>query len=562
MRAPKSQFVLFFLPLIVLITGCSMTPRESQPSVAPNVDSSETALPNAVKRSTQRFPEATLFSILAADLSRSRGDFVNAARLITEQAIALNDEQLFLEAAWLTYEHDPQNFQYVLSKWYDSFPESDSQRAFVAQISIEQNSLNEAFDVALTIKDPAIASPFFQRIASITMNWRHEGKIQVIALFENARRERPDILGLDIGIALIKSTIDVETAIQELETLHESHPDATNITLALTGILANHNKLQRAHDILDESLARRFNLDLATQQAKLSYYLDEESNGLTQLIEVAEDTPVWYRDSAQWALDRGFTDDANTLTEALARYSYFTEDAVLLQGRLSLTNGAIQEAIEHFSSLSRPDLRKQALQYTLTEVIASDDYEEFASQLMSISRSNLDVEFAWVNQLNAISNIEQRLTHLEVTHQLLNSAASLEFLVAELRSSGMDLTADQVMLSFIEQNPTNAWTMNNLAYSWITRDIRLDEARTLLNEAVSLNPDDAATLDSLGWLEYKLGNVEAALPLIERANALEAHPEIMHHLAIIVRALDNEERYQELMNRLQQLFPNYPVSPL
>ena len=562
MRSPKLPFALFCLPLIIVVAGCSVNPRVSQDPRTSEVNSSVTASANTVKRSTQRFPEATLFSILAADLSRSRGDFVNAARLITEQAIALKDEQLFLEASWLTYEHDSENLQYVLSNWYESFPESDSQRAFIAQISIEQNSLNEAFDVALTIKDPAIASPFFQRIASITMNWRYEGKIQVITLFENARSERPDILGLDIGIALIRSTIDVETAIQELETLHKAHPDATNITLALTGILANNDKLQRAYDILDDSLSRRFNLDLATQQAKLSYYLDAETNGLPQLIDAAEDAPAWYRDSAQWTLDRGFTDDANTLTEALARYSYFTEDAALLQGRLSLSNGEIQEAIEQFSSLSRPDLRSKALQYTLTEVITSDEYEQFADQLTSISRSNLDVEFAWVNQLNATSNIEQRLTHLEVTHQLLNSAASLEFLVAELRSSGMDLTADQVMLSFIEQNPTNAWTMNNLAYSWITRDIRLDEARILLNEAVSLNPEDAATLDSLGWLEYKLGNIEAALPLIERANALEAHPEIMYHLAIIVRALDNEERYQELMNRLQQLFPNYPVSPL
>jgi tetratricopeptide (TPR) repeat protein len=528
----------------------------------PKTDTSITAPASEEKRSTQRFPEATLFSMLAADLSRSRGDFVTAARLITEQAIALKDEPLFLEASWLTYEYDPQNLQYVLSSWHDNFPESDSQRAFIAQISIEQNSLNEAFDVALTIKDPAIASPFFQRIASIAMNWRYEGKLQVITLFENARNERPDILGLDIGIALIRSTIDAETAIQELESLHETNPDATNITLALTGILANNDQLQRAHEILEDSLDRRFNLDLATQQAKLSYYLEAETDGLTHLIDNAEDTPVWYRDSAQWALERGFTDDASTLTETLARYNYFTEDATLLHGRLSLTRGEFQAAIEYFSSLSRPDLRSQAVQYTLSEVNASDEYEQFAGQLTSISRSNLDVEYAWVNHLNSISTIEQRLPRLELTHQLINSSASLEFLVNELRSSGMDLTADQMMLRFIEQNPTSAWTMNNLAYSWITRDIRLDEARTLLNEAVSLNPEDAATIDSLGWLEYKLGNVEAALPLIERANALETHPEIMYHLAIILRALGNDERYQELMDRLQQLFPNYPVSPL
>lgn len=561
MRSPKSQFVLFCLPLIVLVTGCSIKPQVSQ-APTPKADTSITALANEEKRSTQRFPEATLFSMLAADLSRSRGDFVTAARLITEQAIALKDEPLFLEASWLTYEYDPQNLQYVLSSWHDNFPESDSQRAFIAQISIEQNSLNEAFDIALTIKDPAIASPFFQRIASITMNWRYEGKLQVITLFENARSERPDILGLDIGIALIRSTIDAETAVKELESLHKTNPDATNITLALTGILANNDQLQRAHEILEDSLDRRFNLDLATQQAKLSYYLESETDGLTHLIDNAEDTPVWYRDSAQWALERGFTDDANTLTEALARYNYFTEDATLLHGRLSLASGEFQDAIEYFSSLSRPDLRSQAVQYTVSEVNASDEYEQFADQLTSISRSNLDVEYAWVNHLNSISTIEQRLTRLELTHRLINSSASLEFLVNELRSSGMDLTADQMMLRFIEQNPTSAWTMNNLAYSWITRDIRLDEARTLLNEAVSLNPEDAATIDSLGWLEYKLGNVEAALPLIERANALETHPEIMYHLAIILRALGNDERYQELMDRLQQLFPNYPVLPL
>lgn len=73
--------------------------------------------------------------------------------------------------------------------------------------------------------------------------------------------------------------------------------------------------------------------------------------------------------------------------------------------------------------------------------------------------------------------------------------------------------------------------MNNLAYSWISRGRRLVEAAALIAIAVRAVPDEAAYLDSLGWLLFQTGNYsEAVPPLCEAAKRDPGHPEVLVHL--------------------------------
>jgi Flp pilus assembly protein TadD len=73
--------------------------------------------------------------------------------------------------------------------------------------------------------------------------------------------------------------------------------------------------------------------------------------------------------------------------------------------------------------------------------------------------------------------------------------------------------------------------MNNLAYSWVSRGRRLSEAAGLIATAVRAVPEEAAYLDSLGWLLYQTGHYrEAVPPLCEAAKRDPGHPEVLVHL--------------------------------
>lgn len=86
----------------------------------------------------------------------------------------------------------------------------------------------------------------------------------------------------------------------------------------------------------------------------------------------------------------------------------------------------------------------------------------------------------------------------------------------------------------IRLRPENAHAYNALGYSLADRNIRLEEAGTLLEKAVSLAPDDAFILDSLGWLQYRQGKLDASVKTLKRAYALRPDTEIAVHLGEVL----------------------------
>jgi tetratricopeptide (TPR) repeat protein len=81
--------------------------------------------------------------------------------------------------------------------------------------------------------------------------------------------------------------------------------------------------------------------------------------------------------------------------------------------------------------------------------------------------------------------------------------------------------------------PRSAVIMNSLGYSLMAHDIDLIEGFRLLQQAHEARPDSGAIMDSLGRANYKLGNLDEAQRLIERAIELRADspdPEIFDNL--------------------------------
>jgi Flp pilus assembly protein TadD len=77
--------------------------------------------------------------------------------------------------------------------------------------------------------------------------------------------------------------------------------------------------------------------------------------------------------------------------------------------------------------------------------------------------------------------------------------------------------AEPDMQMALKLSPNQPYVLNYLAYSWALRGQNLEQAKTMLTQAVALDPNDGAVIDSLGFVEMKLGNTPQALSLLTQA---------------------------------------------
>jgi tetratricopeptide (TPR) repeat protein len=94
----------------------------------------------------------------------------------------------------------------------------------------------------------------------------------------------------------------------------------------------------------------------------------------------------------------------------------------------------------------------------------------------------------------------------------------------------------------IAAKPESSTAYNALGYSFADRNIRLPEAKKLLEKALALSGNDPFITDSLGWAEFRMGNTAQALALLQRAYAARPDPEIAAHLGEVYWASGQKDK--------------------
>jgi len=93
---------------------------------------------------------------------------------------------------------------------------------------------------------------------------------------------------------------------------------------------------------------------------------------------------------------------------------------------------------------------------------------------------------------------------------------------------------EKSLRTVIEQAPDNHHAYNALGYSLAERNVRLQEALALIDKALSLAPGDPFIMDSMGWVQFRLGNLNAAETQLRQAYTLRSDPEIAVHLGEVL----------------------------
>lgn len=132
-----------------------------------------------------------------------------------------------------------------------------------------------------------------------------------------------------------------------------------------------------------------------------------------------------------------------------------------------------------------------------------------------------------------------------------NPRSRFRFLLAlanSQRDRGDEVEATKTMELALALQPDHVGINNDVAYGWIDRGIRLDDAERMIAYSVSREPRQMAYLDTYGWLLYKKGRLEEARKWLERAVRArrEQDPVILDHLGDTLWRLGEKEAAQEL----------------
>ncbi|MDZ5633230.1 tetratricopeptide repeat protein [Janthinobacterium sp. GMG1] len=103
--------------------------------------------------------------------------------------------------------------------------------------------------------------------------------------------------------------------------------------------------------------------------------------------------------------------------------------------------------------------------------------------------------------------------------------------------------------------PDNQHAYNALGYSLAERGIRLEEAHALIEKALQMAPGDPFIMDSMGWVQFRMGNLAAAENALRRAYAVRSDPEIAVHLGEVLWQKGDKAEAQKLWREARSKDP-------
>lgn len=146
----------------------------------------------------------------------------------------------------------------------------------------------------------------------------------------------------------------------------------------------------------------------------------------------------------------------------------------------------------------------------------------------------------------AVNNIPNTIELIYDYAMAAERIGKLDIMEAELRKA-------------IQLRPDFAAAYNALGYSFADRNIKLNEAKTLIETALKLQPDDHYMLDSLGWVHYRLGNLTLAAEYLRKAYETQADPEIAAHLGEVLWKQGLQEEAKKIWANALKDYPENDV---
>jgi len=215
--------------------------------------------------------------------------------------------------------------------------------------------------------------------------------------------------------------------------------------------------------------------------------------------------------------------------------------------------------VESGGNFDRARLRRAGLLARLDEM---GQARELLARVRETGSEEL-IEQAWLAEAELLLDAGQPDDCVDLLTEILRQTPSSIWLLYSRALCAVDAErlelAEQDLRRIIQIDGDNAMALNALGYTLTDLTPRHSEALRLIQRALELQPDDAATLDSMGWVLYRLGRLDEALPYLQRAHAMDDNPEIAAHLAEVMFFGGQREEAMAMMDVLLDEHPNEAI---
>ena len=118
---------------------------------------------------------------------------------------------------------------------------------------------------------------------------------------------------------------------------------------------------------------------------------------------------------------------------------------------------------------------------------------------------------------------------------------------------------EKTLREILRKNPDDVNSLNALGYSLADRNIKLPEAFKLISKAHQLSPSDGFILDSLGWVNFRMGKNALALEQLQQAFNMKPEADIAAHIGEVLWVMNRPAEAEDIWRKGQQLDANNPT---
>jgi tetratricopeptide (TPR) repeat protein len=200
----------------------------------------------------------------------------------------------------------------------------------------------------------------------------------------------------------------------------------------------------------------------------------------------------------------------------------------------------------------------------LVQIGRSDAAMDLIDSALEEAPGDEALTFAQVQLYLELADQQSSSNDLDAAERLLSEGLrkhpgnlSIRYAQALLfENQGRMRKAATVLERLVEEEPTNPAVLNAYGYLLTDEFDRHDEAADYIRRALAMDSDNAAIIDSMGWVLFHLGQYEAALDYLERAARLVTDPEMLAHLIDVHWKLGNREIARQLLDSSLAEFPD------
>lgn len=494
-------------------------------------------------------PPSMLYQLMVAEIAFQRGQMDVAVANYLDAAKQSQDPQVAERATQLAiYAQDMSSALTASGLWVESDSESpDAHRTYAAillKIGRAADAVAEYEKMIQLMPAEDAAKAYNLILSQLTREPNQSLALSVMEKLVEKRANDPDAQLAFAHLAMRHAKFD--SALMTLDKVLEIKPNWGRAVILRSRILAMQGSRDEALAYLADTLkkdALAKNVEVRLTYARMlteARKLEEALKQFQRLTKLEPKNDELHYFCGVLALQLKNTDLASKhLRKVIKLDRRRAMEATYYLGQVAELKEDNKEAIEYYSSVRRGELYFAAQIRVVALLSDAQKFKQAQAHLKSIRAANDKQQIQLYLLEGDVLREAKRYNDAKKFYSgILDSMpdeTSIRYARALIAEKLGDLDMlESDLLTILKTEPENAQVLNALGYTLADRTKRYDEALKYIQKAMELEPDDAAVIDSMGWVNYRLGNYDEALLHLKKANELAQDPEIAAHLGEVL----------------------------